>query len=78
MMLCTIWYHLCNLKNVEKAHGGVLILVTLQTAACKCTKVTLLHRCFSRFLNCTNSTKSHKVPDISLSLAHKNIVDLIG
>ena len=23
-------------------------------------KVTLLHRCFSHFLNCTNGTKSHK------------------
>ena len=25
-------------------------------------KVTLLHGCFSRFLNCTNGTKSRKVP----------------
>ena len=21
-MLCTIWYHLYNLKNVENTHGG--------------------------------------------------------
>ena len=30
MMRCTIWYHLCNLKNVKNTHGGVLILVKLQ------------------------------------------------
>ena len=40
-----IWYHLYNLKNVKNTHGGVLLLVT---------KVTLLHGCFSRFLNCKN------------------------
>ena len=37
-----------SLKNVENTHGGVLILVL---------KVTLLHGCFSHFLNCTNGTK---------------------
>ena len=42
-MLSAIWYHLYNLKNVKPA-----ILL----------KVTLLHGCFSRFLNCTNGTKS--------------------
>ena len=29
-MRCAIWYHLCNLKNVENTHGGVLMLVKLQ------------------------------------------------
>ena len=29
-------------------------------------KLTLLHRCFSRFLNCTNATKSHNAPHIIL------------
>ena len=29
-MLCTIWYHLYNLKNVKNTHGGVLLLVKLQ------------------------------------------------
>ena len=28
--LC-IWYHLYNLKNVKNIHGGVLLLVKLQT-----------------------------------------------
>ena len=27
---CAIWYHFYNLKNVEKTHGGVLLLVKLQ------------------------------------------------
>ena len=53
-MRCAIWYHLHNLKKVKNAHGGVLILVKLQA------KLTLLHGCFSRFLNCINSTKSRK------------------
>ena len=42
-MHCAIWYHLYNLKNVKNTHGGVLILVT---------------KIFSRFLNCTDGTKS--------------------
>ena len=28
---CAIWYHLYNLKNVKNTHGGVLILVKLQS-----------------------------------------------
>ena len=50
---CAICYHLYNLKSVKKTHGGVLLLVKL-------LKVTLLHGCFSRFLNCTNGTKSRR------------------
>ena len=38
-----------QLKKHENTHGGVLLLAL---------KVTLLHGCFSRFLNCTNVTKS--------------------
>ena len=47
-MHCAIWYHFYSLKNVINTHGGVLISV----------KLTLLHGCFSRFLNCPNGTKS--------------------
>ena len=32
-MRYTIWYHLYNLKNVKNTHGGVSILVKLQTEA---------------------------------------------
>ena len=53
VMCCAIWYHLYNLKNVKNTHGGVLLLVKL--------KVTLICGCFSRFLNCTNGTKSRNV-----------------
>ena len=56
LVRCAIWYHLYNLKNVKKTHGGVLILVELQAAIL--LKLTLLHGCFSRFLNCANGTKS--------------------
>ena len=30
-MFCTIWYYLYNLKSVKNTHGGVLLLVKLQT-----------------------------------------------
>ena len=53
MVRCAIWYHLYNLKNVKNTHGGVLIIVPATLL-----KLTLLHGCFSRFLNCTNVTKS--------------------
>ena len=33
MMLCVIWYHLFNLKNVKNTHRGVLLLVNLQAEA---------------------------------------------
>ena len=52
-MRCAIWYHLYNLKKVKNTHGGILILVL---------KLTLLHGCFSRFLNCANDTKSRNAP----------------
>ena len=47
-----------NLKNLKNTHGGMLQSVKL--------KVTLFHGCFSRFLNCTNGTKSQKVPHIEI------------
>ena len=49
-MCCVIMYHLYNSKNVKNTHGELLKLVTL-------LKVTLLHECFSRFLNQKNGTK---------------------
>ena len=39
-------------KKREKHHGGALLFL----------KTTLLHGHFSRFLNCTNGTKSRKAP----------------
>ena len=34
-----VWYHLYNLRDVKKTHGGVLILVKLQALACTFTKI---------------------------------------
>ena len=31
MIICAIWYHLYCLKNVKNTHGGVLLLLKLQT-----------------------------------------------
>ena len=31
MLRGLVWYHLYNLKNVKNTHGGVLLLVKLQT-----------------------------------------------
>ena len=55
-MRCAIWYNLHNLKNVKNTHLGVLLKpATL-------LKLTAFHGCFSRFLNCTNGTKSPSTP----------------
>ena len=59
-MHCAIWYHLHNLKNVKNTHGGVLILKPTTLL-----KLTFLHGYFSRFLYCTNGTKSCNAPHIS-------------
>ena len=45
-------------KNLKNTHGGVLLLVKLQTSACNFTKSNAPPRVFSRFLNCTNGIKS--------------------
>ena len=46
-MLCAIWYHLHNFKNVKNTHGGVLLLVELTKKAL--LKVTLIYECFHVF-----------------------------
>ena len=63
VMHCAIWYHFYNLKNVKNIHGEMLFLVKLQATL---LKVTILHGYFSRFLNCTNGTESHKASHILL------------
>lgn len=52
--------HLYSLKNLNNNHGGVLTLVKLQTLACKFTKSKTPLWVFSRFENCTSSTKLRK------------------
>ena len=58
MILCVIWCHLQNVKNEKNIHRGVLLLV----------KVTLLHRCFSRVLNCTSGAKFHKASHVMITI----------
>ena len=68
--LCAIWYHLYNVTNVKNTHGGLLLLVKSKVATKASnftkskTKVALLHRCFSRFLNCANGINSRKAPQM--------------
>ena len=54
VMLCTIWYHLYNLKTVNNTHGGVLLFVKLQALACnfpyEC-QITMLKVIISTFVN---------------------------
>ena len=39
-------------------------------------RVTLLHGCFSRFLNCTDGTKSRKALQMHISIYQKHIDQL--
>ena len=64
-----IWYHLHSLTNVKNTHEGVLHLVELQAL------VTLLHCCFSRFLNCT---KGMKLPNASHMSIRKTLLTWSG
>ena len=58
----------CQFKEIEKP--------MLQAATL--LKVTLLHGCFSRFLNCTNDTKFCKVSQMcKVSYAVKNALQII-
>ena len=52
---CAIWYNLYNLEKVKNSHGGMLHLVNFTLL-----KGTLIHGCFSCFLNCAYGTKSRK------------------
>ena len=59
VVLCAIWYHLYNLKNMKNTHGGLLLLVfVLLLRPATLLKVMLLNGYYSRFLNCSNGTKN--------------------
>ena len=53
VMRYAIWYYLYNLKRKKHPWRNATLL-----------KVTLLHGCFSHFLNCTNGTKSRNASHI--------------
>ena len=52
---------------MKNTHGGVLVFVKLQAATI--LRVTLIHGCFSRFLNCANGTNTRKASHL-LHLFH--------
>ena len=56
-MRCAIWYHLCNLKNVENTYGGVLHLIKWQAEASNFNKSNTPPWVFFTFFKCTNGTK---------------------
>ena len=49
---------------MKNNHGGMILLVKLQALACNFTKSIPPPWFFSRFLNCTNGTKSCKASNI--------------
>ena len=59
-MLCTIWYHLYNSKNVKNTHGGVLLFVKLQAIN---TPPWVLFTFFF-FFTCINDAKSCKASHV--------------
>ena len=63
--LCTIWYHLCNLKNVKNTHGTVILLFKLKVEVCNFTKSITFSWMFFTFLNCTNGTKLRKASHLN-------------
>ena len=65
---------LAQFKNVKNTRRGVLLLVKLQATL---LKLTLLHGCFSRFLHCTNGTKSRNALQLwprIISIPSKSVV----
>ena len=38
VMLCAIWYHVYNFKNVKNTHRGVLLLLKFRLLTCNFTK----------------------------------------
>ena len=68
LMRCVIQYHLHNFKKREK-HSWCSCRLKPATLL----KVTLLHGCFSRFLNCADFTKLHKTSQIIVSASKPSL-----
>ena len=65
-MLCAIWYHLYNLKNVKNTHGRVLLSVKLQASVCNFTKTNThpwkFFTFFKLYKSIPNRAKHHIYP----------------
>ena len=78
-MLCAIWYHLYNLKNLKKTHGGVLLLVKLQGESCNFTKSNIppwmffmFFKLYKRYQN-TQLTTHRRYEKVNNSLLYIDI-----
>ena len=60
-MLCAIWYHWYNFKNMKNTHGGVILLVKLQTEARNFTRCNTLSLVF---FTCFKSDNSYQIVQI--------------
>ena len=66
-MRCFVQFEIIFTIFTKSAHGGVLLLVKMQFQPAT-LKVTLLHGCFSTFLDFTSSTKLRKVAQMIIYL----------
>ena len=57
-----------NVPNKPTFQSQKYILFCTQESSATLLKVTLLHGCFSGFLNCTSGTKSRNAPQIYFRL----------
>ena len=64
LMLCAIWYNLYNLRKVKNSHGGVLLLLKLQSFSLNFTMQAFsLSVTFSKVVMLlSNVTKSNTSP----------------
>ena len=65
MMLCAIWNHFYNFKKVKTPWKSDIFLESYSIQPATFSKTTLLHGCFSRFLNSTNGSKSGKASHVT-------------
>ena len=62
MVRCAIWHQ----KREKHPWRSVRLLVNLQALACNFNKIDTPPWVFSRFLNCTNGTKSRNAPQYAV------------
>ena len=68
-MFCATWYHLYNLKNTKTPmeEWRSVTFSNVSGLPAILLKLTLLHWCFSNFLNSTDGIKSRNAPHIQLA-----------
>ena len=74
VMRCATWYHLYNLKKLNKFNFSNVVGFSLQV---NLLKVTFLKGCFLCFVNCTNGTKLGETYHIELQHFVKPLRELM-